>query len=89
MALPSATEAENWVLISFATNGSKTFQKELPLEWDSIDSNSEVVAMSTKGGNLAGFRVLGRLFDLKKWIRQIGISEQVFRNFLSLQEVFR
>lgn len=55
-----------------------TLLNDILFEWAYFGSNKDVVAVLIEGGKLAGFHVSERLFDRKKWFRQIGTSEEEF-----------
>lgn len=48
------------------------------IEWESIRSNNELVAILAEGGKHNCHKVLGRVFDLKKWFRQLGVTEEEY-----------
>lgn len=47
-------------------------------EWALIGSNNEVVSILIGGGRLGEIQSLGRLFHLRKWFRQLRLSETVY-----------
>lgn len=71
-------EGKNRKQTEVASNESTYLPEEIIFEWASIESNSEMVSILVEGGRATGFSVLGRIFDLRKWFRQIGIAEEEY-----------